>query len=50
MSAHGYQNFIDPSQRDYLHAYYGDNLLRLRHVKRTYDSTNLFHYLQSIPM
>ncbi len=48
-SAYCYQNFIDPSQRDFLHAYYGENLPRLRDVKRAYDPTNLFHYPQSIP-
>ncbi len=48
-SAYCYQNFIDPSQRDFLHAYYGENLPRLRNVKRAYDPTNLFHYPQSIP-
>jgi FAD/FMN-containing dehydrogenase len=47
-SAYCYQNFISPSQRDYLQAYYGDNLLRLRDAKRAYDPTNLFHYPQSI--
>lgn len=45
-----YQNFIDPSQEDYLHAYYGDNLPQLQAVKRQYDPANLFHYPQAIPL
>lgn len=48
-SSYCYQNFIDPSQSDYLHAYYGENLSRLKAAKRCYDPTNLFHYPQSIP-
>lgn len=48
-SSYCYQNFIDPAQRDYLHAYYGDNLARLREAKRRYDPGNVFHYPQSIP-
>lgn len=49
-SAYCYQNFIDPSQRDYLHAYYGLNLSRLQAAKRRYDPTDLFRYPQSIPV
>lgn len=49
-SAYCYQNFIDPSQCDYLHAYYGENLPCLREIKRVYDPVNLFHYPQSIPV
>lgn len=48
-SSYCYQNFIDPAQRDYLHAYYGDNLRELREVKRRHDPGNVFHYPQSIP-
>lgn len=49
-SSYCYQNFIDPSQRDYLHAYYGENLPRLQAVKRKYDPGDLFRYPQSIPV
>lgn len=49
-SAHSYQNFIDPKQQDFLHAYYGQNLARLRDVKRKYDPENTFHYAQAIPL
>jgi FAD/FMN-containing dehydrogenase len=49
-SSYCYQNFIDPAQQDYLHAYYGANLDRLREVKRRYDPGNVFRYPQSIPV
>lgn len=49
-SAYCYQNFIDPNQRDYLHAYYGENLPALQKAKRSYDPTDLFRYRQSIPV
>ena len=49
-SAHCYQNFIDPSQKDYLQAYYGSSLPQLQAVKRKYDPGNLFSYPQSIPL
>ena len=45
-----YQNFIDHSQKDYLHAYYGKNLKRLVEVKNSVDPHNLFHFPQSIPV
>lgn len=45
-----YQNFIDPSQTDYLQAYYGKNLAQLQRVKRKYDAGNVFQYSQSIPL
>jgi hypothetical protein len=45
-----YQNFIDPSQENYLQAYYGQNLAQLQTVKRKYDPGNLFNYPQSIPV
>lgn len=49
-SEYCYQNFIDPSQRDYLHAYYGENLPRLQAAKRRYDPRDVFRYPQSIPV
>lgn len=49
-TAYCYQNFIDPSQKNYLQAYYGDNLPKLQAIKRKYDPTNVFRYPQSIPV
>jgi len=49
-SPHCYQNFIDRNEADYLNAYYGANLPRLREVKRMYDPENVFNYAQSIPL
>lgn len=43
-----YQNFADPELSDPLRAYYGQNLPRLRDIKRRYDPDNFFHHGQSI--
>lgn len=48
-SAHCYQNFIDRRQTNYLDAYYGANLDRLKRVKQLVDPTNMFTYPQAIP-
>jgi FAD/FMN-containing dehydrogenase len=45
-----YQNFPDRSQHDWAEAYYGENLARLRQVKRAWDPDNLFRFEQSIPV
>ncbi len=39
----------DTAIKDYLTAYYGGNVDRLRCVKRKYDPENIFHFEQSIP-
>jgi FAD/FMN-containing dehydrogenase len=44
-----YQNFIDPTQTDWLQAYYGDNLDRLIDVKTAIDPENYFNNPQTIP-
>ncbi len=43
-----FQNFPDPSLKDWATAYYGDNYARLRQVKATYDKGDLFTYGQGI--
>lgn len=44
-----YQNFPNRSLENYLQAYYGANLDRLKQVKKKYDPKNTFHNPQSIP-
>lgn len=39
----------DRNLKDYLTAYFGDNVERLKCVKRKYDPNNLFRFEQSIP-
>ena len=39
----------DRSLKDYLKAYYGDNVQKLRCVKKKYDPENVFQFEQSIP-
>jgi FAD/FMN-containing dehydrogenase len=44
-----YQNFIDPSLRDWKAAYYGTNLPRLEALKRRVDPTHVFNFPEAIP-
>jgi FAD/FMN-containing dehydrogenase len=48
MTGEAYVNYLDPQLPNALHAYYGANLPRLKHVKHLYDPHNLFHFAHSI--
>ncbi|MGH6871721.1 MAG: BBE domain-containing protein, partial [Rhizomicrobium sp.] len=43
-----YQNFPDPSLRDWRRSYYGENLDRLAKVKSAVDPTRVFNFAQAI--
>jgi len=45
---HSYQNFPDPTLKDWRRAYYGANYDRLVRVNRQYDPTNFFSYPQAV--
>lgn len=44
-----YQNFMDPSLKDYLLHYYASNLPRLERIKSAADPTRVFNFPQAIP-
>lgn len=39
----------DPTLKDYMQSYYGENVERLRCIKKKYDPDNFFKFEQSIP-
>jgi FAD/FMN-containing dehydrogenase len=43
-----YQNFADPSLRDWRTAYYGGNLSRLESIKQAADPDRLFNFAQAL--
>jgi FAD/FMN-containing dehydrogenase len=44
-----YVNYCDRALPNWLQAYYGENLTKLRQIKQKYDPENFFTYDQSIP-
>jgi Berberine and berberine like len=43
-----YQNFADPSLRDWRTAYYAGNLSRLESIKQSVDPDRLFNFAQAL--
>jgi hypothetical protein len=43
-----YQNFTDPSLKDWRQSYYGANLFRLARVKKDVDPDNVFEFPQAV--
>lgn len=44
-----YQNFIDPTLRDWASAYYGANLARLEAIKKNVDPDRVFTFAEAVP-
>ncbi len=44
-----FQNFVDPSLRDWKNAYYGSNLARLERIKKRVDPARVFDFPEAIP-
>ena len=47
-SGAAYQNYTDPTLKDWRKAYYGDAVTKLTKVKKQYDPEGFFSYPQSL--
>ncbi|MBB3290396.1 MULTISPECIES: FAD-binding oxidoreductase [unclassified Rhizobium] len=45
-----YVNYSDAQLLDFATAYWGNNLARLKNIKRTFDPSNFFRFQQSVPL
>ena len=50
MSGGAYVNYCDIDVADFPHAYWGQNLARLRQIKSAVDPDNVFRHAQSVPV
>jgi hypothetical protein len=50
MTGASYVNYCDLDLQDWANAYWSTNLGRLSAIKKTYDSANVFHHAQSVPV
>jgi FAD/FMN-containing dehydrogenase len=50
MAGASYVNYCDLDLPDWANAYWGANLGRLTAIKKIYDSANVFHHAQSVPV
>jgi FAD/FMN-containing dehydrogenase len=48
VSGESYQNYVDPDLADWASAYYGENLPRLRAIRRAADPDRLFDFPQAL--
>jgi hypothetical protein len=49
VSGEAYVNYCDTDLPDWQTAYWGDNLARLKQIKKSFDPDNIFNHAQSVP-